>query len=280
MRFSRTSLNGLILGCIAIIAWISINEGNREKEPIIDVPALPQWQFEHWLSDEGVLSTWQYVEGDFRIRVMLQEAQQLKPISLEFSQPAGTALDQVILNLQPWLMSLKLEPSNHNPRYGGISLQGTMPNNIARLISAKIINELTLSGRITPIAQGLGSCPWQPVSAALWLQQQMPLGQEFLPNVSTKSWDFSITAQLPESPSAKNLNNWKQNYLSTTLAHYQDQGNQFDILSQLAYYRLPSSYLDQGYLRINELTTESLALYLSQCTAKADDSSLDKVVQQ
>ena len=108
----------------------------------------------------------------------------------------------------------------------------------------------------------------------------MPLGQEFLPNVSTKSWDFSIVAQLPESPSAKNLNNWKQNYLSTTLAHYQDQGNQFDILSQLAYYRLPSSYLDQGYLRINELTTESLALYLSQCTAKADDSSLDKVVQQ
>jgi hypothetical protein len=42
---------------------------------------------------------------------------------------------------------------------------------------------------------------------------------------------------------------------------------QFDMLADLAYYRLPKNYLLQGYWGINALDVSQLEDYLAQCLA-------------
>jgi len=288
MRFSRSSLNAIMLGCIAIIAWISINEADKPAEPLLDVPPLPALQFSHWLSDEGILSVWQYADDDYHLRIQLQRSgneqssKSLPPQSYDWrlsnNFEAPLTPDEVLKQALIWLQETKQSLPANEGQYGAINIRGPWPDTIMRILSARIIKELKLNTnnqyRSSALAQSTQSftrsCPWQPVSAAIWLEQQLPLGQSAQPDVNQQQWAFEFP-KLPAIPDASILNQWKSNYLQQTQQRTTNADIQFDILSRVAYYRLPSEYLDQAYSGINELTTDSLALYLSQCQSTEAD---------
>lgn len=292
MRFSRSSLNAIILGCIAIIAWISINETDKPAEPLLDVPPLPTLQFSHWLSDEGILAAWQYTNEDYRIRIQLQRhhnEQSHKTLPLQsydwqLDNPASASLsqDDALKQALVWLQDSKQALVSNKNQYGAITIRGPWPDNLMRMLSARIIKELKLNTNDKHQSSGLAQstqpsarlsnhqCPWQPVSAAIWLEQQLPLGQSAQPDVNQQLWAFELP-QLPAIPNATLLNQWKSNYLLQTRQRITNADIQFDILSRVAYYRLPPEYLDQAYSGINELTTASLAQYLSQCQSTDAD---------
>lgn len=290
MRFSRSSLNAIMLGCIAIIAWISINEADKPAEPLLDVPQLPALQFSHWLSDEGILSVWQYADSDYHLRIQLQRpdngqsTKSLTPQSYDWRLNNDSAVpltpDDVLKHALTWLEQTKQSVPANDGQYGTINIRGPWPDNIMRILSARIIKELKLNtqNQISTIASSIQppahpasrQCPWQPVSAAIWLEQQLPLGQNAQPDVNRQQWTFEFP-QLPATPDATILNQWKSNYLRQTQQRTTNADIQFDILSRVAYYRLPPEYLDQAYSGINELTTDSLALYLSQCQSTEAD---------
>lgn len=282
MRFSRSSLNAIVLGCIAIIAWISINEADKPAEPLLDVPSLPTLQFSHWLSDEGILSVWQYADDDYHLRIQLQRPsneqspKSLPPQSYDWrlTNNSETPLtpEEVLKQALVWLEETKQSLPANKGQYGAINIRGPWPDTIMRILSARIIKELQLntnhphppSALAQSTQSSAHSCPWQPVSAAIWLEQQLPLGQSAQPDVTQQQWAFEFP-KLPALPDASILNQWKRNYLQQTQQRTTNADIQFDILSRVAYYRLPPEYLDQAYTGINELTTDSLALYLSQC---------------
>ena len=284
MRFSRSSLNAIMLGCIAIIAWISINEADKPAEPLLDVTQLPALQFSHWLSDEGILSVWQYADDDFHLRIQLQRpdngqsSKGLPPQSYDWrlsnKSAAPLTPDDVLKQALTWLEQTKQSLSANDGQYGAINIRGPWPDNIMRILSARIIKKLKLNTnnqyRSFALAQSTRQCPWQPVSAAIWLEQQLPLGQSAQPDVNRQQWTFELP-QLPATPDAGILNQWKSNYLQQTQQRTTNADIQFDILSRVAYYRLPPEYLDQAYSGINELTTDSLTLYLSQCQSTDTD---------
>lgn len=292
LRFSRSSLNLIIFSCIILIGWASIdknsklealNEDTSSVNHLIELTQLEPLNEQSWTSQEGIQVIWQSrLDTDFLIRVrgnrpMITETVNNPNISWladywQWDLSIGTDFES---GLNKFSQQLQDFPNELKGQAGSIILQGPWSPEIARLSSARIIKDLQLRGQ--PLVRGESApniksnpssrhfhCPWQPVSAQFWLQDQLTTNNLRRPNIIDQSWQIQ---QLPKfnTISAASLNSWKQVFIQQWSVSWQNPQKQFDMLSDLAYYRLPANYLLQGYWQINELTPSVLEDYLAQC---------------
>jgi hypothetical protein len=284
LRFSRTSLNLIIFTCIVLIGWASIDKNSKEDDlnsetmdviSPLELMNLEPLNQQSWTSQEGIQVIWQSrLDTDFLIRV--RGARTDKTPSIDSNsiswQPAYWQWDINLgadfeIGLDVFSQKLKKFPAALKGKNGSIILQGPWSPEIARLISARIIkdldfkpmNELSITAN-----SNIHHCPWQPVSAQFWLQDQLMQTGLSQPSMISKTWRIE---QLPEfsAITARSLHSWKQVFSQQWQASWVKPQKQFDMLSDLAYYRLPANYLLQGYWQINELTPAVLEDYLAQC---------------
>ena len=294
LRFSRLSLNLIIFTCIILIGWASI-DANIDKQPtedsvkadVIDLPALSELQQQSWSSHEGIQVIWQSrLDTDFQIRIRGQVPKQKSRVA------TNNLLDSGLISWQPdyWQWDINIGkdfelglsklsqqihdfPSTLKGQPAAIILQGPWSADIARLSSARLIKSLALKPLTSFAAKTktntnrpseLHTCPWQPVSAQYWLQDQLATTRQSQPNIDTKQWWVSDWPKLAPL-TAQSLHIWKQTFVQQWQLNWQNPATQFDILTDLAYYRLPQNYLLEGYWGINTLDVAQLERYLSQC---------------
>ncbi|MFT4776666.1 MAG: hypothetical protein ACI9B7_001039 [Oleispira sp.] len=293
LRFSRSSLNLIIFICIILIGWASIDANDKKKRTIdplaaqtIDLAALSPLKQQTWSSHEGVEVIWQTrLDTDFQIRVRGQRN------NGAVSQPFETFLISWQDDYWQWDINLggdfelglpKLSQLIHDfptPLKGQpatIILQGPWSAGIARLTSARLIKSLELKplalhtktntkmNLTNRAAAKIYSCPWQPVSAQYWLQDQLGNSQQSRPDILNKQWWVSPWPKLAPI-SEQSLRIWKQTFVQQWQLNWQSSATQFDMLADLAYYRLPQNYLLAGYWGINALDATQLETYLAQC---------------
>ncbi len=294
LRFSRSSLNIIIFICIILVGWASIDK-NRTADAntiqTIDLLPLGELKDQVWTSHEGIKVVWQTrLDTDFQIRI--RGHRQVH----ESSVPANNDVDSTLISWQDdywqWdinmgtdfelgLSKLSQRINDFPPPLKGqpvvIILQGPWGADIARLTSARMIKSLGLKPLETSTKVAIQntdsqtaisshSCPWQPVSAQYWLQDQLSNANQSRADINKKQWKISHWPTL--APINENsLYAWKQTFVQQWQLNWQDPVTQFDILTDLAYYRLPQNYLLQGYWGINALDVEQLENYLSQCQA-------------
>lgn len=286
LRFSRSSLNLIIFTCIILIGWASIDK-NRSLEAVddqdfqqeIELPKLADFQYDSWTSLEGIDVFWQSrLDTDFKIRIRGSRAiGAIKTINSDLInwQPnfwqwdinLGPDLEQGLSRLNE---HLKTFPDTLKQNSATVILQGPWSNRIAKLSAASIIKKLQLQpiNDIPNTSELITStdkiCPWQPVSAQFWLQDQLSNQNLSQPNIQQKIWQLSQWSKLPPI-SPHTLHAWKQTFVQQWQLNWQKPAMQFDMLTDLAYYRLPQNYLLQGYWGINTLDVKQLNMYLSQC---------------
>lgn len=306
LRFSRSSLNLIIFTCIILIGWASIDKQRSEdslKAEVIGLPALSELQQQTWSSLEGIQVIWQTrLDTDFQIRIrgQLPEQESMKTTINSHLIDSGFISwqqdhwqwdinmgDDFELGLKKLSQQINDFPSPLKGQPGTIILQGPWSADIARLISARIIKSLTLkplnsfadSSKINRIEIASAErylCPWQPVSAQYWLQDQLSRTHQSRANIDAKEWLISPWPKLPPI-NEQSLRIWKQTFVQQWQLNWQNPATQFDILSDLAYYRLPQNYLLAGYWGINTLDVEQLNRYLSQC--QIQESILEPVLE-
>lgn len=289
LRFSRTSLNLIIFTCIILIGWASIDKNRQVEAPkteLIELPPLTELQQQSWVSREGIKVIWQArLDTDFQIRI--RGTRSKKHSEAHFHSHTDTSSFNWQQDYWQWDFNLGKQfesglpalsqqlnnfPAQLKNQPATIILQGPWSNDIARLTSARIIKSLNLNALESPTntipsttsQDETYTCPWQPVSAQFWLQDQLTNAKQSQPNIETKQWFVSVWPTLAPI-SAASLRIWKQTFVQQWLLNWQNAATQFDILSDLAYYRLPQNYLLEGYWGINALNVAQLETYLSQC---------------
>jgi hypothetical protein len=296
LRFSRSTLNLIIFTCIILIGWASIDKNRKDDTPkteMIELLPLTELQPQSWFSHEGVQVIWQTrLDTDFQIRIRGQGKYNHSITPLDSSlfswqqdywQWDFSLGDQFELGLPSLSQQLNNFPDHLKGQPATIILQGPWSADIARLTSARLIRSLALKSldsvtssvdaspsTESPNENGSNTashahtCPWQPVSAQYWLQDQLTHAKQSQPNIETKQWIVSTWPTLAPIDEAS-LRIWKQTFVQQWQLNWQNAATQFDILSDLAYYRLPQNYLLEGYWGINELGVAQLEAYLSQC---------------
>lgn len=292
LRFSRSTLNLIIFTCIILIGWASIDH-NRQKDSLnsvfsvdrsyaeIELKPLDSLNQQAWTSQEGISVIWQSrLDTDFLIRVRAKRANSLpsidnshinwQPNYWQWELSLGSDLEAGLKELNAQLQNFPPALKNQS---GSIILQGPWSASVARLTAARIIKDLELTALASlqqdKVQQNQSyHCPWQPVSAQFWLQDQLAQPGLSQPNMAKKSW---VINQLPEfgDITASSLESWKQVFIQQWQADWIKPKKQFDMLSDLAYYRLPENYLLQGYWGINALDIQTLEKYLAQCQASS-----------
>ncbi len=285
LRFSRSSLNLIIFTCIILIGWASIHKNQTLDDSFapasrlysaIELPPLEPLYQQSWTSQEGVDIRWQSrLDHDFLVRIRGMRTDSMSAISNpNISWQAGYW--QWDINLGPDFeaglaeLNAQLEefPQALKGQGGVIILQGPWSASVARLTSARIIKVLRLIAVSDITEETKHDCPWQPISAQFWLQDQLTQATFSQPNMVKKTWQIQ---QLPKlsTISPASLNVWKQTFVKQWQLNWQNPTTQFDMLADLAYYRLPENYLLQGYWGINALDTQTLEEYLAQCQASS-----------
>jgi len=296
LRFSRSSLNLIIFTCIILIGWASIDKNSPEessKFQPLDLPALSDLNQQSWSSHEGIQVVWQTrLDTDFQIRIRGQGNDDSANRNLESTFISWQAdYWQWDINMgedfEPGLSKLS-QQINHFPTQlknqpAIIILQGPWSADIARLTSARIIKSLQLKPlEISTLSNAthtdtqihaqtksqtstvINTCPWQPVSAQFWLQDQLSNAKQSRADIAHKQWLVSSWPELAPI-NKQTLYIWKQTFVQQWQLNWQNPATQFDILTDLAYYRLPQNYLLEGYWGINALDVKQLEIYLSQC---------------
>lgn len=284
LRFSRSSLNLIIFTCIILIGWASIDknsEGDSTQAKIIDLPLLGELKQKTWSSHEGIDVIWQSrLDTDFQIRIRGQRDTSATRSDLDstliswqndYWQWDINIGEDFELGLPKLSQLLRDFPTLLKGQSAVIILQGPWSSDIARLTSARLIKSLQLKPRqglsITDTNKGeqLNTCPWQPVSAQFWLQDQLSNAKQSHADITNKQWQISTWPTLAPI-NEDSLFAWKQTFVQQWQLNWQDPATQFDILADLAYYRLPQNYLLQGYWGINALDVKQLEDYLAQCS--------------
>ena len=287
LRFSRSSLNLIIFICIALIGWASIDKNkilddlgsdSNHAERILELAQLEPLNQQSWTSQEGIQVIWQSrLDTDFLIRVRGSKMAGTPSINnhqiswqadywqwdLNLGAEFELGLAKLSQQIRDFPNTLKGQPAT-------IVLQGPWSTDIARLTSARIIKSLQLKplNTITTTSDPIESdfCPWQPVSAQFWLQDQLSNARLSYADINNKRWLLTVWPQFaPISP--QSLHAWKQTFVQQWQLNWQNPATQFDMLTDLAYYRLPENYLLQGYWGINALSIHQLEKYLAQCQA-------------
>ena len=286
LRFSRTSLNLIIFTCIILIGWASIDK-NQSSDDLdsdekyvtydIELAQLEPLNQQSWTSQESIQVIWQSrLDTDFLIRVrgvrtgqhgtinntLISWQQDYWQWDLNLGADFELGLAKLSQQIDSFPLSLKNLPAT-------IILQGPWSPDIARLTSARLIKSLQLKPLDTSIknlASESHTCPWQPVSAQFWLQDQLSNPRLSHADTQNKRWLVAEWPQLaPATP--QSLQAWKQTFVKQWQLKWQKPTTQFDMLADLAYYRLPENYLLQGYWGINALDIHQLEKYLAQCQA-------------
>jgi hypothetical protein len=300
LRFSRSSLNLIIFICIILIGWASIDKNRSVESPTketISLPTLSDLKQQTWSSREGIQVVWQTrLDTDFQIRIrgQIPESDESERDTPENRASANRNLDATAISWQQdywqWdinigedfelgLSQLNQQINNFPAALKGqpaaMILQGPWGADIARITSARLIKSLALkpltalgfntaTKRTTQPLPPIHTCPWQPVSAQFWLQDQLSSAKHSRADSMKKQWWVSSWPELAPI-NEQSLQVWKQTFVQQWQLNWQNPVTQFDILADLAYYRLPQNYLLEGYWGINTLDVEKLERYLSQC---------------
>lgn len=295
LRFSRSTLNLIIFTCIILIGWASIDKNQKINElisatdasdsmnstdenqyPDIELGYLDPLHKQSWTSQEGIQVIWQSrLDTNFLVRVRGNRTAEnpaidsphisWQPGYWQWNVNLGTDFEK---GLHALSTQLSIFPQSLKGQAGTIILQGPWSANIARLSSARIIKDLKLTALTDMKAEAVFNCPWQPVSAQFWLQDQLLRPELSQPNMTKKSWQIQQWPVLSIINSAS-LEAWKQTFIKQWQLNWQNPTTQFDMLADLAYYRLPENYLLQGYWGINALDTRQLEIYLAECQASS-----------
>jgi len=288
LRFSRSSLNLIIFLCIALIGWASIDKNKTLDEldsdanhvgRTLELAQLEPLNQQSWTSQEGVQVIWQArLDTDFLIRVRGTKMTNTPSVNNPHVswQPDYWQWDLNLgadfeLGLSKLSQQITDFPNTLKGQSATIVLQGPWSADIARLTSARLIKSLQLkslntltSDTAAVITSASRSCPWQPVSAQFWLQDQLSNTRLSHADINSKRWLLAEWPQFaPISP--QSLEAWKQTFVQQWQLNWQNPATQFDMLADLAYYRLPENYLLQGYWGINTLGIHQLEKYLVQC---------------
>ena len=291
--FSRSSLHIIILACIGVIAWISIHQGREpagEHEIDLELTPLSALHHQHWRSQEGVDVYWQSrLDSVYRLRLLGRQSSDLDgPLRPdEIGPSSGRWQWQLDLGaeLKTGLVQLKQALAEHGELTGRgalIILQGPWSAELARITAARVITDLKL--RPLPIGERLRpvmkrdvqswQCPWQPVSARYWLADQLSQYAQWVPLTLQRRWRLSVTTadvehwpQLPQDEGSLGI--WKRAFINRWQQSWDTPVRQFDMLTELAYYRLPNNYLSQGYWGINRLDLAELNDYLNACQSSS-----------
>jgi len=288
LRFSRSSLNLIIFLCIALIGWASIDKNKTLDEldsdanhvgRTLELAQLEPLNQQSWTSQEGVQVIWQArLDTDFLIRVRGAKMTNTPSVNNPHVswQPDYWQWDLNLgadfeLGLSKLSQQITDFPNTLKGQSATIVLQGPWSADIARLTSARLIKSLQLkslntltSDTAAVITSASRSCPWQPVSAQFWLQDQLSNTRLSHADINSKRWLLAEWPQFaPISP--QSLEAWKQTFVQQWQLNWLNPATQFDMLADLAYYRLPENYLLQGYWGINTLGIHQLEKYLVQC---------------
>jgi hypothetical protein len=182
--------------------------------------------------------------------------------------------DDFELGLPHLSQQLNTFPSSLKNQPATIILQGPWSGGIARLTSARIINSLKLKplSHANTRSANQYACPWQPVSAQFWLQDQLSSLNNSRADIDNKVWKLSHWPTLA-AINEQSLQVWKHTFVQQWQLDWRNPVTQFDMLADLAYYRLPKNYLLQGYWGINALDVSQLEDYLAQCLASRQKNS-------
>lgn len=286
LRFSRTSLNLIIFTCIILIGWASIDK-NRPTDDVdtdvryvirdIELTPLTPLNQQAWTSQEGIQVIWQSrLDTNFLIRVRgvrTDQADTINNTQISWQQDywqwdlnLGADFEFGLARLNQQIDSF---PRHLKGLPATIILQGPWSSDIARLTGARLIKSLQLKPLKTNTSNLVtesNTCPWQPVSAQFWLQDQLSNTHLSHPDTKNKRWLLVNWPQLA-AINPQSLQTWKQTFVKQWQLNWQNPITQFDMLADLAYYRLPENYLLEGYWGINALDTHQLEKYLAQCQA-------------
>jgi hypothetical protein len=282
LRFSRSSLNLIIFACIILIGWASIDKNHSPEQASITLPPLGELQVKTWSSHEDIRVVWHTrLDTPFNIRIR-GDAHNLPSSKVEAISTSELAIswqadywqwdielgDDFELGLPHLSQQLNTFPSSLKNQPATIILQGPWSGGIARLTSARIINSLKLKplSHANTRSANQYACPWQPVSAQFWLQDQLSSLNNSRADIDNKVWKLSHWPTLA-AINEQSLQVWKHTFVQQWQLDWRNPVTQFDMLADLAYYRLPKNYLLQGYWGINALDVSQLEDYLAQCLA-------------
>lgn len=242
--FSKTTLNILILGCLALIAWINLAHQDPEDTPLDALNQMPlsDRPWHTWQSLEGAWLYWQNIRSE-SVRVKVR-----------FGDDSGEALEinsELPTNLWAELLieHLRDAPSN---RTGILFIQGPLDERSLQTAAAYAIRTLALR----PI-------PERSINPCLELY---PAGARWFSAAQNQSWASTprATAPLPDRSQWQAFRIQQSSELGDLW--FSDAG-QVDIQADLAYHSLPNNFFSLLYKDIG-VSQKTAASDYQHCMAK------------
>ena len=226
MRFSRRTLNIIIIVCLAVVSWIHLGQSDPEMEPLeaLNLPMLHDSDWQTWLSQEGVAVKWQPVSQPQGIaRVVFANQTQL----------------DIPLDAQQWsteLKALAAKKASHDTLV--ILLQGPWGKTEMQGIAAFLIQRWQLQPHTLPIPSAITHCEQHFAAGSLWFR-----------NHWIHSGPIDLEKPLP------NRQQWQDFRLQQTRELRQQwlsPAGQLDIQTDIAYHRPPSDYYQSLYQALGD----------------------------
>ncbi|AHK17179.1 MULTISPECIES: hypothetical protein [Thalassolituus] len=243
--FSKTTLNVIVLGCLALIAWINLAHQNPEDTPLdaLNQAPLSERPWHAWQSLEGTWLYWQNIRSEnVVVKVRMEGESFSAPVDIDSELP----LDQWA---QLLIEQLKDAPTN---RAGILFIQGPLDERSLQTAAAYAIRTLALR----PLTQH------QP-NACLELY---PAGARWFSAAQQQSWALASAATnaLPDRSQWQAFRIQQSSELRDLW--FSDAG-QVDIQADLAYHSLPNNFFSLLYRDLGESQKTAASDY-QDCMAK------------
>ncbi|WP_419812497.1 hypothetical protein [Bacterioplanoides sp.] len=236
MRFSRRTLNIIIIVCFASVSWIHLGQSDPEMEPLeaLTLPPLHDNHWQSWLSQEGISVKWQQVSQPQGIaRIVFANQTQL----------------DIPLNAQQWSAELKALAANkalHDTLV--ILLQGPWAKTEMQGIAAFLIQRLQLQPHTLPIPSAVTHCEQTFAAGSLWFRQHW-------------SQSGSINQEKP-LPNRQQWQDFRLQHTQQLRQQWLSNPGQLDIQTDIAYHRPPSDYYQALYQALGDSQKFAASDYL------------------
>ena len=244
MRFSRRTLNIIILSCLVLISWIHLGRTDPEQRPLepLQLPPLSISPWHRWQTEEGITSYWQQTALPHgQIRLLTRQHQDIR------------------LPAEHWSQTLQQQPRPETPQpVSAILLQGPWQERQMQAISAWLIRHWQLQPASTS-AETLGICEQHHAAGSLWFRSH---------------W-ASPVAQLDKAlPNRSQWQHFRQQRSRELRLRWLSHAGQLDIQSDIAYHRPPSGYYQHLYQALADSQKDAAAAYLNCKRAPAGKLSV------
>ena len=255
MRFSRRTLNIIIVACVAVVAWLQLTltptPESLEQQPLADLPLapLPEVSWHHWHSQEGIAVYWQQTS--------------LPQGHIRAIDAAGHYQD-IALAAQQWQTTLtQKRPSISQQQTTALLLQGPWQPADFQAIAAWLISSAQLvaaaenqqAQRQQSDYQPQDSCERNYPVAASWFRDGWPIATTHL-----AAPQAILSRPLPKR---QQWQQFRQQQSQQLRQQWLSHAGQLDIQSHIAYHRLPSDYYPTLYRALAQRQKTAARDYLS-----------------